>query len=84
MQIQQSKIIIMDTQVRLSQSMNEMGTVEKQLNNLQVSEQQNQTSEVINTLNNTENMETESMAKNKKEINFFSLFYIFNDIERIY
>lgn len=72
-QIQQSKGIIMDTQVRLSKSLSEMAVVEKQLSGIQVNEQQNQTSEVINTLNNIKDMGTGAMAKNKKEIKAFNL-----------
>lgn len=72
-EIQESKAIIMDTQVRLSKSMNDIAVVESQLNDQQMNQQQQQASEVINTLNQTKNMETGAMTINKKEIKAFNL-----------
>jgi len=69
-QIQQSKNIIMDTQVRLSKSLNEMSSVERQLNDASIREEESQTQQVINNLTN---MENEAMTKNKKEIKAFNL-----------
>lgn len=63
----------MDTQVRLSQALNDMATVESRLNETQMNQQQSQTNEVINNLNRTQNMETGAMTINKKEIKAFNL-----------
>ena len=72
-QIQQSKTIVMDTQVRLSKSMNDMAYIEKQINNQQLTDQQQQTDEVVSTINQTQNLETGAMTINKKEIKAFNL-----------
>ncbi len=74
LEIQQSKAIVMDTQVRLSQSMNDMASVERQINDQQLNQQQQQTDEVVSTLNQTQNnMGTGAMTINKKEIKAFNL-----------
>jgi len=72
-QIQFSKKIIMDTQVRLSQALNDMAVVERQLMDTQMNQQQEQSQEVINNLNTVQNMETGAMTTNKKEIKAFNL-----------
>jgi len=72
-QINQSKAIIMDTQVRLSKISNEMAEVELRLNEVSINQQEQQTQQVINNLNETQNMETGAMTKNRKEIKAFNL-----------
>jgi len=72
-QIQQSKAIIMDTQLRLSKAINQMSLVEQQMNEVAMNQQQQQTQQVVNNLNQTQNMETGAMTKNKKEIKAFNL-----------
>jgi hypothetical protein len=72
-QINQSKAIIMDTQVRLSKISNEMAEVELRLNEVSINQQEQQTQQVVNNLNDTQNMETGAMTKNRKEIKAFNL-----------
>lgn len=73
MEIQQSKAIIMDTQVRLSKVLNEMSVVERQITEQTINTEENQTQQIINNLNQNQNMETGAMTTNKKEIKAFNL-----------
>jgi hypothetical protein len=71
LQIQQTKRILMDTQLRLSKASSSMAGIEKQINNTVDTEQQATNQQVITNL--TSNIEGEAMSKNKKEIKAFNL-----------